>query len=120
MRELVRLADAMYVAAAEQAQERSRKEYQAEFGHDGPSLAGFLSGGADRNYHYARHKAGECPLPRHQKWRQRNPATVDNRSEAGWGVWLPTGGHGDAWYGCEGEYEANWLADRLNEGLDDG
>lgn len=65
---VVELADALYVSAATQAQDESRRKYQEEFGHNGPSLAGFLRGGADRNYHYARHKAGECPLPRHKKY----------------------------------------------------
>lgn len=68
LQEIVALADALYVSAAKQAQDESRERYQAEFGHNGPSLAGFLSGGADRNYHYARHKAGECPLPLHKRY----------------------------------------------------
>lgn len=68
LREVVRLADAMYVAAAEQAQERSDHEYMEQFGREGPHLAGFLRGGADREYHHARHRAGQCPLPRHQKY----------------------------------------------------
>lgn len=65
LRAVVVLADAMYVQAAKEAQDRSDSQYKREFGIKGPSLAGFLRGGADRDYHYARHTAGECPLPRH-------------------------------------------------------
>lgn len=68
LRELVRLADAMYVAARMQAQKASDETHMAEFGVKGPSLAGFLPGGADRDYHYARHTAGECPDPSHAQY----------------------------------------------------
>lgn len=27
---------------------------------------------------------------------------------------MPSHGHGETWFGCDNEEEANWLADRLN------
>jgi len=68
LRKFVRLADALYVSASKHAQDLSDQKYKAEFGIEGPSLAGFLPGGADRDYHIARHRAGECPLPHHERF----------------------------------------------------
>lgn len=52
---VVAVADAMYAANAAKAQAASNAQYQAEFGHDGPSLAGPL-GAEGRAYVYRRHQ----------------------------------------------------------------
>lgn len=52
LRQLVLLADAVYAEQVAKAQAESDARYQAEFGHNGPSLAGALgSPGRAYNYH---------------------------------------------------------------------
>lgn len=57
LRQLVAFADQMFAEQAAKAQAESDARYQAEFGHNGPRLAGPL-GSAGRTYVYNRHVLG--------------------------------------------------------------